>query len=208
MKISLIGDSIRMQYENRVRELLGDEFECFSPEENCRFAKYNLRGMWDWKMGMLKSRVVHWNCGLWDICEIFDEGMFTSLEEYTATVLRVADILLSRHEKVIFATMTPVSDKNVYNKNTDIERYNHLVSEKLREKGVIINDLYALVNADRDRYISEDNIHLTEEGIEACAKQVAEVILSVAQELPNEEKASDESLGEIIQDGAPVIFDK
>ena len=208
MKITLLGDSIRLQYEKRVAELLGEGFEVFGPKENCRFAKYTLRGLFDWRKSMAGSRIVHWNNGLWDICDLFGDGLFTSEEEYLANMLRIADILLSKHEKVIFATMTPVSDKNVYNKNTDIERYNHLVSEKLREKGVIINDLYFLVNADRDRYISEDNIHLTEEGIEACAKQVAEVILSVAQELPNEEKASDESLGEIIQDGAPVIFDK
>ena len=132
MKISLIGDSIRMQYENRVRELLGEEHECFSPSENCRFAKYNLRGMWDWKTDMLRSRVVHWNCGLWDICEIFDEGMFTSLEEYCATVLRVADILLSRHEKVIFATTTPVREENTYNNNEDIIRYNEAIVPLLR----------------------------------------------------------------------------
>lgn len=208
MKITLLGDSIRLQYQSKVCELLGEGFEVYGPSENCRFAKYTLRGLFDWKNKMSGSRIIHWNNGLWDICDLFGDGLFTSEEEYIANMLRIADILLSKYEKVIFATMTPVSDANKYNKNTDIERYNALVSEKLREKGVIINDLYSLVNADRDRYISEDNIHLTEEGIEVCAKRVADVILSVAGELPSEEKTYDGVLEETIQNGAPVIFDK
>ena len=208
MKITLLGDSIRLQYEGRVAELLGEDFEIFGPSTNCRFAKYTLRGLFDWRNEMSGSRIVHWNNGLWDICNLFGDGLFTSEEEYLGNMLRIADILLSKYEKVIFATMTPVSDANKYNKNTDIERYNTLVSEKLREKGVIINDLYSLVNADRDRYISEDNIHLTADGVEACAQRVAEVILSVAGELPKEEKALGEALDENTQNGAPVILDK
>ena len=208
MKITLLGDSIRLQYESKVKELLGEGFEVFGPSSNCRFAKYTLRGLFDWREEMSGSRIVHWNNGLWDICNLFGDGLFTSEEEYLSNMLRIADILLSRYEKVIFATMTPVSDANKYNKNTDIERYNALVSEKLREKGIVINDLYSLVNSDRDRYISEDNIHLTAEGIEACAQRVAEVILSVASELPEEKKASGKAFDDNIQGGAPVILDK
>ena len=204
MKISLIGDSIRMQYENRVRELLGEEHECFSPSENCRFAKYNLRGMWDWKMDMLRSRVVHWNCGLWDICEIFDEGMFTSLEEYCATVLRVADILLSRHEKVIFATTTPVREENTYNNNEDIIRYNEAIVPLLREKGIIINDLHPLIYKDINRYVSDDLIHLSEDGVELCAEQTAKIILDTIKSLDGVEDTSVRGYDE--KTGAPVKF--
>ena len=38
--VVLIGDSIRLGYENEVRELLGDEVQIFSPKENCRYTKY------------------------------------------------------------------------------------------------------------------------------------------------------------------------
>lgn len=206
MKITLLGDSIRMQYENRVRELLGEDFEVYSPSENCRFAKYTLRGLFDWKGKMEGSRIVHWNNGLWDICDLFGDGLFSSEEEFLSNILRIADILTERYDTVIFATMTPVSDKNIYNKNSDIERYNDLVVPKLCERGIIINDLYALINSDRDRYISEDNIHMTEEGIEACAKQVADVIRLAAQSLPEKEE-KDELPSAPEAEGAPVIFD-
>ena len=124
MKITLLGDSIRQQYEGAVRELLGEEYEVFSPEENCRFSKYTLRGMWDWSEGIKNSRIVHWNNGLWDICDIFNDGrLFTSLDEYVDNMLRIADILLKRCEKVIFATTTPITLANPYTKNSDIEKY-------------------------------------------------------------------------------------
>ena len=205
MKITLLGDSIRLQYQDRVAELLGGDFEVFGPSENCRFAKYTLRGLFDWEKKMSGSRIVHWNNGLWDICNLFGDGLFSSEQEYIDNMLRIADILLSRYDKVIFATMTPVTERNKYNKNVDIERYNALAVDALSKKGVIINDLYSLVAADIDRYISSDEIHLSNEGIELCAKQVANVILDAAKEMgekyiKNETVSTNEA-------GAPVIFE-
>lgn len=204
MKISLIGDSIRMQYQKPVAELLGDDFEIFAPAENCRFARYNLRGMWDWKEGMRGSRIVHWNCGLWDICELFGDGLFTSLDEYVSTTLRVADILLSRHEKVIFATTTPVRNENIHNKNEWIEEYNNAIVPKLREKGVIINDLYSALSVDVDRFVSDDLIHLSEEGIEKAARMVADVVLKASAELDQKLEVSKKCKTD--DKGVPVIF--
>ena len=204
MKISLIGDSIRMQYQDRVKAIIGEDFEVFSPDENCRFAKYNLRGMWDWKEGMKDSRIVHWNCGLWDICDIFGDGMFTSIEEYTDCVLRIADILLSRHEKVIFATTTPVRAENPYNDNEQIKKYNAAVVPKLKQKGIIINDLHAIIAENIPDYVCDDLIHLSDKGIELAAEAVAKHILAVAEGL-----SSDKTKSSVIEDsklGAPVKY--
>lgn len=203
MKISLIGDSIRMQYERGVRERLDSDFEVFAPSENCRFAKYNLRGMWDWKEGMAGSRIVHWNCGLWDICDIFGDGMFTSVEEYVATVSRVADILLSRHDKVIFATTTPVRECNVYNDNEQIKKYNAAIVPILREKGVIINDLHSLLYSDTEKNVSDDLIHLSDSAIEVTADAVAKIILETSKTIGKEIKTV-----ELTEEkaGAPVKF--
>lgn len=204
MKISLIGDSIRMQYESQVREKLGDGFEIFAPTENCRFAKYNLRGMWDWKESMQGSRIVHWNCGLWDICDIFGDGMFTDVDEYVKTVLRVADILLSRYDKVIFATTTPVRSTNTYNDNDEIIKYNKAIVPELIKKGVIINDLHPLIYKDTDRLVSDDLIHLSEEGVALCADAVAETIRRVAAELGESNSVETQSVE--VESGAPVAF--
>lgn len=203
IKVTLIGDSIRQRgYGKVVPKLLGEGFEVFQPADNCRFAKYTLRGLFDWEKQMSGSRIVHFNCGLWDICNIMGDGkLFTAEEEYVENMLRIADVLLKRYEKVIFATTTPVSDKNIYNKNSDIKRYNDIIVPKFLEKGIIINDLYSTVAADIDRFICADTIHLSEDGIEICAKQVANMILETAKTLNGCEKA--ESLT-AHQDGAPV----
>ena len=38
MKVLLLGDSIRMFYQNEVIKQLGDDYEVFAPKENCRFS--------------------------------------------------------------------------------------------------------------------------------------------------------------------------
>jgi len=206
MKVTLLGDSIRLLgYGKFVPELLGEGYEVFQPEDNCRFAKHTLRGIFDWGKQMEGSRIVHWNNGLWDCCDLFGDGFFTSEEEYVANMLRIADLLLSRYDKVIFATTTPVSLKNVCYTNAVIQRYNEIIVPKLQEKGVIINDLYRLVATDIDRYIAEDLIHLTEDGARLCAKQVVNVIQAAADslDLPSESVGTKEK-GKIISTGAPV----
>ncbi len=206
MKITLIGDSIRMQYENRVKQLIGEEYEVFAPTENCRFSKYTLRGIFEWREGIAGSRIIHWNNGLWDISDLYSDGrLFTPLDEYIDNMLRIADVLLKRCDVLIFATTTPVTSKNLYNKNSDIERYNNILSEKLKEKGVIINDLYSLVAADIDRYVSGDNIHLSEEGIELCADQIAKTILSVSKNISSSAKECDNDVLKA-GSGAPVLI--
>ena len=190
IKVTLLGDSIRkIGYGLVVPDLLGENFEVFQPNDNCRFAKYTLRGLFDWEKSMEGTQIVHWNNGLWDICDLFGDGMFTSESEYAETMLRIADILISRYDKVIFATTTPVTAQNKHNKNSEIEKYNKLIVPLLQKKGVIINDLYGLVATDIDKYIrKDDNIHLTEDGIAVCGKQTADLIRGVAQSLTQDTK--------------------
>ena len=189
-KISFLGDSIRLQYAPVVSEMLGEDYEFFAPKENCRFAKYTLRGMYDWRADMEGSQIVHWNNGLWDICDIFGDGkLFSSEAEYVDTMLRIADILQKRHEIVIFATTTPVRPEHIHNKTADIVRYNEILVPLLKEKGILINDLHAVVAADPSRYISDDYIHLTPEGIQVCADAVTKAIRAAEALLPAEEEA-------------------
>ena len=201
-KVTLLGDSIRLiGYGPVVAEKLKNDFEVWQPEDNGRFVQYTLRGMYNWAGSMQGTKIVHWNCGLWDICELFDDGPFTPLEDYIDQMLRVADILIKRYGTVIFATTTPVTAANRYNRNEVIRQYNDAIVPKLKEKGVIINDLYSLVAADIDRYICEDTIHLSEEGVALCAEAVEKAIRAAAQALPTEDSAF---AAESDTTGAPV----
>ena len=183
-KVSLIGDSIRLfGYGPLVPALLGEDVTVFQPQENCRFAKYTLRGMYDWKAELETSDVIHFNCGIWDAGDVVGDGLlFSSDEEYVENILRIARRLLQFTPKVIFATTTPVNPSYVSVDNKDVDRFNALVVPKLRALGVEINDLHALVAEDIEGNICEDKLHLSPLGAKRCAEQVAKVIRARLEE--------------------------
>ena len=174
-KVTLLGDSIRMMgYGARVAEILGkDGVEVFQPDDNCRFAKYTLRMLFDFKDNIAGSNVIHWNNGLWDVADLFGDGQFTSTEEYCDNMLRIADVLLKITPNVIFATTTPVRNNYPYQKCEDIARLNAAIVPLLKAKNIAINDLYGLVYPVKEEVIRDDDlIHLNEKGIELCSKQI------------------------------------
>ncbi len=175
-KITFLGDSIRIGYAPRTIELLGDGYEYFQPSDNCRFAKYTKRLIWDHRKEIEGSEVIHWNNGLWDICDLWGDGSFTPLDEYIREMEGLARRLLSMTKTLIFATTTPVDPRNLYDKNDRIEKYNAAVVPVLAEMGVVINDLHAVIARDIPAFIKEDRIHLTLEGVEAAAAHNAELI--------------------------------
>ena len=179
-KVALLGDPIRqIGYGTKVPEMLGEEYVVFQPEDNCRFVKYTLRMLFDFREQLKGCDIIHWNNGLWDTSvHLFDDGKpFTAEAEYVENMLRVATELKKLAPRVIFATTTPVRSDYVYNDNAIIDRYNTVLVPKLQALGIEINDLNALVKMDVLRYIREDDkIHLSEEGIELCAKQVVKII--------------------------------
>lgn len=185
MKITLLGDSIRqVGYGLKVPQILGEKFEVYQPTENCRFAKYTLQAIRVWQNDMEGSEIIHWNNGLWDVGDNWGDGPLTSVDEYVKDMVRVANVLKTKAKKVIFATTTPVRYDNSDTDNNRIDEYNNAVVPVLKDMGIIINDLNALLKNDVEKYILEkDKIHLTDEGIDVCAKQVANIILETAKTL-------------------------
>ena len=177
-KVVLLGDSIRLiGYGPKVPQMLGEDYTVFQSEDNCRFVKYTLRCLFEWREDIKDADIIHWNNGLWDCTEIFDDGLFTSEEEYIENMLRVATLLKKITPNVIFATTTPVWDEFEWTHNDKIERFNEIIVPKLKEIGVKINDLHSLVVKDVHKYIKEcDMIHLSDEGIQLCAEAVCKAI--------------------------------
>ena len=200
--VLLIGDSIRLGYQNRVTELLGDDVRVYAPDENCRFTKYALWGMYAWmeSWGNPHIDVVHWNTGIWDLHRCTADGqIFTPLEEYLTYQRRLVTQMESYCSKdhLIFATITPgnrvLDEQKALNAlintdanapkvylcdtmekwNADVMRYNTAATAMMSELGVHVNDLCGLMMQDLDRYISQDGIHASAEGYELLARQVA-----------------------------------
>lgn len=202
-KVLLIGDSIRLGYEPAVKEALSGEYDVWGPEENCRFAKYTLNELGRifeaFSNGTAKEcdeallqptntadgdiiypDIIHWNNGLWDtsiVCE--EDGAFTPIDEYISYMAKILRELRKVTDKVIFATTTPVKPINPNQKNEIITEYNKRIIEFMKNEGVMINDLGARVSEDKDRFISGDNIHLSEDGKKMCADAIAECVRKI-----------------------------
>lgn len=201
-RVMLIGDSIRLNYQSQVQENLKDSCYVWGSENNCRFAKYTLNelerlqeefsGQMEQvsqeflmpvsggKKELIRPDVIHWNNGLWDtaiVCK--EDGAFTPLEEYLSYMAKILRELRKITDHVIFATTTPVKPHSANQDNEIITRYNEAIVAFMKEQGVPVNDLNALVSADMEQYICQDCIHLSEAGKKLCADAVSEWIKSV-----------------------------
>jgi acyl-CoA thioesterase-1 len=194
-----LGDSIRLiGYGTKVPELLGEDYQVFQPEDNCRFVKYTLRMLFDLKSEIEGSDVIHWNNGLWDIpTGLFDDGEpFTNVEEYVQNMLRVAKELKKLGKRVIFATTTPVHEdkKNLEgpippaHRNEDIIRYNSAILKEFEKEDIYINDLHSLMYAEKEKYLLSDMIHPNPDGIKVLGRAVADSVLSVKEIEINRER--------------------
>jgi len=183
-KLILLGDSIRMiGYGVKVPEILKDEFETWQPADNGRFSKYTLRYVsYEWVPNIKDADIIHWNNGIWDVNDLGD-GVFTSKEEYVENMTRIANQLLKLGKKVIFATTTPVNEPCWGHDNERIKEYNALIVPILKEKGIIINDLFSVVYPHRQEYLRDDHLHLNDAGADACAEQTVRIIREVAENL-------------------------
>lgn len=182
-KIVLLGDSIRqIGYGKKLGEVLGDGYEVLQPADNCRFAKYTMVLLRDMKDILEGADIIHWNNGIWDASEFIDENPLTSIDEYVSDMLRLAALLKANAKKVIFATST-MHKRGNERKNKRIQEYNAAIVPKLREIGVIINDLHTYVMSNAEEYICDDTVHLNELGIQKVAEHVAKLIVKECEDI-------------------------
>ena len=163
--VLLIGDSVRLGYQARVAEILGEDVKVYAPEENCRYTKYALWGMYTYMecWGHPRFDVIHWNTGVWDLHRCTADGeIFTPLDEYLEVNRRLAIQMESYCDKLIWATTTPgnrhldeqkainslINTNSEFTKvflcdtmdrwNADVLRYNAANAEQLSGRGIVI----------------------------------------------------------------------
>ncbi len=179
-KVMLIGDSIRLLYQDKVAALLGDDYEVVWPSENGRFCKYMLNELERWFEACGEPDIIHWNVGLWDtsvVCK--EDGAFTPIDEFLKYIDFTLRELRKKTDKVIFATITPVKEGSPNQKVEYIEEYNRQLIRFMNQNGCKINDLFGLLNPDKENTIGPDCIHISPLGAEICAKAVADAIREI-----------------------------
>ncbi|MBQ3868391.1 MAG: SGNH/GDSL hydrolase family protein [Clostridia bacterium] len=191
----LLGDSIRMGYDEYVKELLKGEFEVvYDDVDNGRFAAYTLWQANQFFKNCGRFDVVHWNNGYWDMnIEAPMTEAIHPLDEYVHFLGRILAEIRRNGATPVFATTTPILSGEAaeevaragnfsfsYN-NEWVVKYNTAAVSFMRREGVAVNDLYALCLSDPHYFKCPDLLHLTEEGYRRCAEQTAQAIRAAAR---------------------------
>lgn len=187
-KALLLGDSVRMGYQDFVKEMLRGECEVYFSEDNGRFAAYTL-----WQANQMYKEfghfdVVHFNTGYWDMnIEAPMKEAMTPVDEYCRTMKRIINLSHDNADNLIYATTLPVLDKGsaldvsntggyITYDNKWVSSYNNAAKKLMNEENVAINDLYELVYKGENYYKCPDLLHLTVDGYKVCAVQIASYI--------------------------------
>ena len=190
-KICLLGDSIRMGYDDFVKEELKEYEVYYDSEDNGRFTAYTI-----WMFNQLNAKygpfdVVHFNNGYWDMNRSdIDNIPQTPIEDYIYNLKRLINMIKSRGAIPIFATTTPIYDTPIQDgnymptnyKNEWVKEYNEAALKLMKQEGVMVNDLYSLMYQENRFAKVYDSLHLTEDGYRKCAKQVANCIRKAINE--------------------------
>lgn len=184
-RVMLIGDSIRNSYQPLVSAALEAEgHEVWGAPGNSQYTLYTLGALGMWLGTFADPDIVHWNNGLHDIGHNPNRApVQMPLEVYAGNLRFIGRQLLATGARVIFASTTPVHPERPFDaaqwswRNEEIDIYNDAARAVMAELGIPVNELHAVIAADVDRLLSDDQLHLSETGQRACADAVSAAIL-------------------------------
>lgn len=188
-KILIIGDSISIGYTPFVQEKFGDQAIVKHNPGNAQHTGTGLEKIEKW-IGNKDWDIIQINWGLWDLCYRHPDskeygnrdkvnGTLTySLDDYQANL----DTLVTKIQKIsdaklIFVTTTYVPENEAGRIKEDVQKYNKVAKEVMREHGVIINNLYKPSVSIHKKYgLGDDDVHYTPEGYEQLGNLVYEFL--------------------------------
>ena len=186
-KILLFGDSIRQGYDHYVKTALNGICNVYYSKDNSQFAHFLLRHLHEWAewSGCGENvDLIHWNVGLWDTLELFDDNVLTPISFYADSIKRICKRIkhLYPNAKVIFATSTYVQEDmfpephKMKRRNMNTIEYNKVACEIVKSFGFEINDLYELTSKLDKTYYSDMTHLYTEKGEIVMLQKVLGVI--------------------------------
>jgi len=189
-QVALVGDSIRMGYEPRVRERLSGVAEVWGPEQNGGNSVNMLALLHLWTEHR-RPDLIHFNCGLHDLRTIFlgSKETVVPLDHYRRNLHTLIRLMRERTvATLVWASTTPVIDEDAHREharwrdfdrcNDEVLRYNDVAREVMAIEHVPINDLYALVSAHGPAgLMNGDGVHYSEAGYRILGDAVADCVL-------------------------------
>ena len=182
-RVLLIGDSISIGYTLQVRKLLAGRANVHRVPNNAQSSGVGLKKLETWLAGG-KWDVIHFNFGLHD-AKLPPEGINHAPPEiYEQNLRKIVARLRATGAKVIWASTTPVPLGGNLAPNrrfADVAIYNAIAARVMRETGVAIDDLNAVVTPHFEKVGRPRDVHFTEEGYAILGAAVAQ---SVGAQLP------------------------
>ncbi len=177
--VVLVGDSIRLQYEAAVAEMLVGQARVVGPEDNCRSSRFLVERFDEMVVPLVAGGcLVHLNAGLHDLRRMLDDDgeVEVPLAEYAANLRTLVACLEALDAAVMLATTTPVDDarnraaRASTRRQADVDRYNATLRAVAAELGVPVDPLHRL---DPATILGPDGVHLSDAGVATVAAAVA-----------------------------------
>ena len=180
-RVLLIGDSISIGYTVPTREALKGVANVHRIPTNGAATVTGLENLTKWLAtdgADKKWDVIHFNWGLHDLKQYKDgkivpgEPVWVSLADYEKNLHTLVQQMKKTGAKLIFATTTPVPE-GAGGRDPGLEvKYNEAALRVMKEEGVAIDDLHAVVAKQPDIQLAK-NVHFKPEGYKILAEQVA-----------------------------------
>ena len=182
-RVVLLGDSIRMGYQEIVRRELAESVELWAPSENGGNSEKVRDHLQAWIVDQAPD-LVHLNCGLHDIkTPSGATAKAVGIGAYRYNLERILRTLIAAGARVVWASTTPVNyawhhaNKDFDRYEADVRAYNEVAAEVAASHGVPVNDLHAIImEAGRDILLLPDGVHFSERGYELLGQAVAATI--------------------------------
>lgn len=185
-RVLLIGDSISIGYTLPVRELLKTKANVHRIPMNGGATEVGLENIKDW-LGDGPWDVIHFNFGLHDAKYSSETTQRASREQYADNLRLLIAQMKATGAKLIFATTTPVPKNGVLTptrKFDSIAERNAVALQVMKDNGVAIDDLYAVVLPVQEKVGRPNDVHYQPEGYALLAKAVAASIETALKAAP------------------------
>jgi len=190
-KALILGDSISIGYTGDVRKLLGGKAvvsRAHGGFVNCGNSGRYLENLDEW-LGCTEWDVIHFNCGLWDLCyrhpdsKVYghrDKIKGTIMHkpgEYEANLRKIVARLKRTGAKLIWASTTPVPDGEAGRIKGDEVKYNAIAAKVMSENSIAVNDLYGYMLPKAEQYwVKPGDVHFSKKGSAYLALKVGAAI--------------------------------
>ncbi len=191
--ILIVGDSISIGYMKPLQRIFKGKANIVHPKANCESTVVGIANLSQW-MGTTSWSVIHFNFGLHDIKHVSDtktgkastdakDPRWVEPEQYRGNLEKIVGILERSGAKLVFATTTPAPEEHaatpqtIYREAADVVTYNEIARQVMSKHHIPVNDLYSFAEPKLRSMQKPKNVHFTDPGSEALARQVARSVV-------------------------------